>query len=77
MVKAMPRVSSKNQITLPVSALREAGLRRGDDVVVEPLGDGELRVRRATLTLEDAFGALSGAYGPGYLATLDAEDEQR
>jgi bifunctional DNA-binding transcriptional regulator/antitoxin component of YhaV-PrlF toxin-antitoxin module len=31
----VPRISSKNQTTLPVDALREAGLRAGDDVVVE------------------------------------------
>lgn len=46
-------------------------------MTVEPAGDGELRVRRAALTFEDAFGALTGAYPPGYLDQLDAEDAQR
>lgn len=73
----MPRISTKNQVTIPVSALDEAGLRRGDEVVVEPLADGELSVRRATLTFDGAFGLLTGTYPTGYLDRLDAEDDQR
>jgi bifunctional DNA-binding transcriptional regulator/antitoxin component of YhaV-PrlF toxin-antitoxin module len=73
----VPRISSKNQVTLPVAALAEAGLNRGDRVVVEPVGDGELRVRRAALTFETAFGALSGTYPEGYLERLDAEERER
>jgi AbrB family looped-hinge helix DNA binding protein len=73
----MPRISSKNQVTIPVAALEEAGLRAGDEVVVEALEDGELRVRRGALTFDTAFGALTGAYPPGYLERLDEEEEQR
>jgi bifunctional DNA-binding transcriptional regulator/antitoxin component of YhaV-PrlF toxin-antitoxin module len=73
----MPRISSKNQVTLPVAALEEAGLRAGDHVVIEALTDGELRIRRGTADFDAAFGALTGAYPPGYLERLDAEDEQR
>lgn len=73
----MPRISRKNQVTIPVAALQEAGLHPGEQVTVEPAGDGELRVRRSTTTFESAFGALSGTYPSGYLEQLDAEDEQR
>ena len=73
----MPRISSKNQITIPVAALKEAGLDVGDQVIVEPLEDGELRVRRGAITFESAFGVLTGTYPPGYLERLDAEDERR
>jgi bifunctional DNA-binding transcriptional regulator/antitoxin component of YhaV-PrlF toxin-antitoxin module len=76
-VKAMPRISSKNQVTVPVSALAEAGLHAGDRVIVEPVGDGELRVRRAELAFDDAFGALTGTYPAGYLARLDEEERRR
>lgn len=40
------------------------GLHAGEAVTVEPAGDGELRVRRAALAFDDAFGALTGAYPP-------------
>lgn len=73
----MPRISSKNQITIPVTALEEAGLHAGDQVIVEAIEAGELRVRRGALAFEEAFGALTGTYPPGYLEQLDAEDEQR
>jgi AbrB family looped-hinge helix DNA binding protein len=73
----MSRISTKNQITIPVAALEEAGLHAGDQVVVEALEGGELRVRRGAGVFDDAFGALTGAYPPGYLERLDAEDEQR
>ncbi|HKB50412.1 MAG TPA: AbrB/MazE/SpoVT family DNA-binding domain-containing protein [Solirubrobacterales bacterium] len=73
----MPRISTKHQVTVPVTTLEEAGLRAGDQVVIEALGEGEVRIRRGALTFESAFGALTGAYPPGYLEQLDAQDEQR
>jgi bifunctional DNA-binding transcriptional regulator/antitoxin component of YhaV-PrlF toxin-antitoxin module len=49
----VPKVSSKNQVTIPVEAMRAAGLHAGDEITVRPLGAGELviaitgsRVRR-------------------------------
>jgi AbrB family looped-hinge helix DNA binding protein len=73
----MSKISTKNQVTIPVAALEEAGLKAGDQVVVEALEDGELRIRRGALSFESALGALTGTYPPGYLNRLDEEDEQR
>jgi hypothetical protein len=60
-----------------VAALQEAGLHPGDQVLVEALADGELRIHRGKHSFEDAFGALTGVYPTGYLEQLDAEDERR
>lgn len=73
----MARISGKNQVTIPVAALEEAGLQAGDAVVVDVLDAGELRVRRAAVEFEDAFGVLTGTYPAGYLAQLDLEDAGR
>jgi AbrB family looped-hinge helix DNA binding protein len=73
----MPRISAKNQVTIPVGVLEEAGLRAGDRVVIEALEEGELRVRRGAVSFESAFGALTGTYPPGYLEQLDREDAGR
>jgi AbrB family looped-hinge helix DNA binding protein len=73
----MPRISTKNQITIPVAALEAAGLHTGDQVIVEALDEGELRIRRGAASFDGAFGALTGTYPPGYLDQLDAEDQQR
>lgn len=73
----MPRISSKNQVTIPVAVLEEARLHAGDEVIVEVLEDGELRLRRGAVTFESAFGSLTGIYPDGYLERLDAEDAER
>ena len=73
----MPRISAKNQVTIPVAVLEEAGLHAGDQVIVETLDDGELRIRRGELVFERAFGALTGTYPRGYLERLDREDAER
>jgi bifunctional DNA-binding transcriptional regulator/antitoxin component of YhaV-PrlF toxin-antitoxin module len=75
--KGMPRISTKNQVTIPVAALEEAGLHAGDRVVIDAPGDGELRIRRGAVAFDSAFGVLTGVYPPGYLERLDAEDKQR
>ena len=75
--KGMPKISTKNQVTIPVQALEEAGLHAGDQVLVEALEDGDLRIRRGAASFDKAFGALTGTYPPGYLEQLDTEDEQR
>jgi AbrB family looped-hinge helix DNA binding protein len=71
------RISTKNQVTIPVAALEEVGLRSGEQVRIEPVGDGELRIRRSAGGFADAFGALTGTYPAGYLDQLDAEDDVR
>ncbi len=73
----MPRISSKHQVTIPVAALEEAGLRAGDQVSIEALEEGEVRIRRGAGGFERAFGALTGMYPAGYLEQLDAEDAER
>jgi len=73
----MPRISSKNQVTIPVVALHEAGFHAGDRVHVEALQDGELLIRRGAMSFDEAFGAMSGVYPEGYLDQLDREDQQR
>jgi AbrB family looped-hinge helix DNA binding protein len=77
MVKRMARISTKNQVTIPVAVLEEAGLHAGDQVVVEALEEGELRIRRGAVSFEGAFGALTDTYPAGYLEQLDREDAER
>jgi bifunctional DNA-binding transcriptional regulator/antitoxin component of YhaV-PrlF toxin-antitoxin module len=76
-VKARPargsRISSKNQLTLPVDALGRAGLRAGDRLRVEVRGPGELLLVRELDPIDDHAGRLTGTYGPGYLDDLRNE----
>ena len=67
------RISSKNQITLPVAALWAAGLRAGDRVRVDVVGPGELVLVREPDPVAQFAGRLTGVYGPNYLDELRDE----
>jgi AbrB family looped-hinge helix DNA binding protein len=69
----MAKVSSKNQITLPVKAMRAAGLRPGDEVTVRPVGDGEVLVAARGSRVRRHAGIAHGIYEPGELERLRDE----
>jgi AbrB family looped-hinge helix DNA binding protein len=74
LVKDMSKVSSKNQVTIPVSVLRDAGLAAGDDVVIRAAGSGRIEVERADDLIKRFAGTLPrGTYPPGYLDGLRDE----
>jgi bifunctional DNA-binding transcriptional regulator/antitoxin component of YhaV-PrlF toxin-antitoxin module len=74
MGKGMPKLSRKNQITIPVRVLREAGLEPGDAVSVRATGPGQVEVRRSRDILSEYAGQLG--YPPGYLDKLRDEWER-
>jgi AbrB family looped-hinge helix DNA binding protein len=63
------RISSKNQATIPVEALKRAGLKPGDELRVEAAGAGRIVLTRD----ERHSGSLTEAYPEDYLARLRAE----
>lgn len=67
------RISAKNQATIPVTALRDAGLRAGDEVLVEAAGPGRIMLARATDPIARHAGSLTGMYPKGYLKKLRRE----
>jgi AbrB family looped-hinge helix DNA binding protein len=73
-VKAMPKISSKNQVTLPVEAMAAAGLKPGDEVMIEAERRDSIVVRRALPDVDAAIGVFDGLYEPGYLDSLRAEE---
>jgi bifunctional DNA-binding transcriptional regulator/antitoxin component of YhaV-PrlF toxin-antitoxin module len=71
---AMSRISRRNQITIPVEALRAAGLRPGDDVRVVGCGPGRVEVVRVDDLVAGFAGTLSAEQFPDrYLEELRAE----
>lgn len=67
------RISSKNQVTLPLDALAAAGLGSGDTLRVAAEGHGRLVLTRVPDVVTTFAGRLSGVYGPGYLDALRDE----
>ena len=66
----MPKISSKNQVTLPVESLARAGLKPGDEVTIEAEGSETIVVRLAQRNVDDALGVFDGLFEPGYLKKL-------
>lgn len=58
------KVSRKNQVTLPVAALREAGVAPGDVLRVEVVSEGVFRLVRAREPWWDLFDKLAGSNRP-------------
>jgi AbrB family looped-hinge helix DNA binding protein len=56
----MTRVSAKHQITLPVAAMREAGIEEGDELSVRVDGDGRLTLIRERDRIDQWAGAFPG-----------------
>jgi AbrB family looped-hinge helix DNA binding protein len=69
----MPRVSSKNQVTLPVDVMRSAGLAPGDEVTIRRVGDGEVLVAARGSRVRRHAGIATGIYHPGELDQLRDE----
>jgi len=70
----MTVISRTNQVTLPVDALREAGLGPGDDVRVQVLGPGRLALARTDDLVAEFSGVFDeDVYPEGYLPKLRRE----
>lgn len=67
------RISAKHQVTIPVDALRAAGLRPGDLLEVAAVEPGQIALRRGENPYRRFAGALSGVYPPDYLDRLRGE----
>jgi bifunctional DNA-binding transcriptional regulator/antitoxin component of YhaV-PrlF toxin-antitoxin module len=70
----MSVISRKNQVTLPVDALRAAGLEPGDDLRIEVVGPGRLELIRAEDLVKEFAGVFDETvYQAGYLEELRRE----
>ncbi len=72
----MSKLSTKNQVTIPVEVLRAAGLTAGDEVVIRASGSGRIEIEHTDDLIKRFAGTLpAGIYPPGYLS--DVRDEWR
>lgn len=69
------RISSKNQVTVPVAVLREVGLEAGETVEVVAVAPGVFEVRRGASRLDGVAGMIPGLGAAVDLDTLRDEWE--
>jgi bifunctional DNA-binding transcriptional regulator/antitoxin component of YhaV-PrlF toxin-antitoxin module len=67
------RINSKHQITIPVDALRAAGLGIGDRVVAHASGPGRVVLERDDDVLGTFDGAMTGVFRTDELEELRDE----
>jgi bifunctional DNA-binding transcriptional regulator/antitoxin component of YhaV-PrlF toxin-antitoxin module len=71
--RGQTRVSAKNQVSLPVDAMREAGLGIGDRLRAETIGPGSILLTRVDDPVDRYAGTLTDVYPEGYLEDLRRE----
>ena len=69
----MPKVSTKNQVTLPIDVLRAVGLEPGDEVTIRPVGSGEIVITARASRVRRHAGIADGIYRVGELDELRDE----
>ncbi len=69
-------MSSKNQVTIPVDAMRAAGLRAGDELTVRPIGEGEIVLATRGSRVRRHAGIATEIYRNGELDRLRDEWER-
>ena len=67
------KISSKHQVTIPLDAMRQAGLEAGERVVARAEGPGRVVFEREEDVLGDAAGMLTGVFPGDGLESLRAE----
>ncbi|MCZ7533085.1 MAG: AbrB/MazE/SpoVT family DNA-binding domain-containing protein [Acidimicrobiia bacterium] len=71
--KGTTRVSSKNQVTIPVEAMQAAGLKVGERLVASADGPGRVVFQRDIDVLDQFAGVLTGVYAADELEDLRSE----
>ena len=71
----MPRISSDNQVTIPAEMLQQAQLHAGEEVVIDVISIGELRLRATTANAEPAVESLTGEYPLRYVQQPVSDDD--
>lgn len=71
--RGFTRITAKHQATIPVQALKEAGLTPGDEVRVVAEGRGRIVLERDLNLVERHAGKLQGVYEQGELDRLRDE----
>lgn len=72
-LRGATRISRKHQVTIPVGALRAAGLSPGDTLRVEAAGAGRIVLVDIADRLARHAGGAADSYPPGYLDGLRRE----
>lgn len=69
------KISEKHQVTIPIDAMRIAGLEAGERVIARADGPGRVVLEREEDVLESFSGSMTGVFEHGILEQLRNEWE--
>ncbi len=67
------KISAQHQVTIPIDAMREAGLEAGERVLARAEGPGRVVLEREVDVLAEFSGSLTGVFRPDELDVLRGE----
>lgn len=71
------RINKQGRIVIPAECRAAAGLKPGDDLLIEPVGDGELRLRTRLQAIKEAQAIVARYLPPGRDLVQELIDERR
>jgi AbrB family looped-hinge helix DNA binding protein len=71
------RINQQGRIVIPAECRAAAGLKPGDDLLIEPLGEGELRLRTKRQAIKEAQAIVARYLKTGSDPVQELIDERR
>src|SRR6266852_1233862 len=71
------RINQQGRIVIPAECRAAAGLKPGDDLLIEPVGEGELRLRTRRQAIKEAQAIVARYLPKGRDLVQELIDERR
>jgi AbrB family looped-hinge helix DNA binding protein len=71
------RMNQQGRIVIPAECRAAAGLKAGDDLLIEPVGEGELRLRTRRQAIKEAQAIVARYLPKGRDPVQELIDERR
>ena len=71
------RINQQGRIVIPAECRTAAGLKPGDDLLIEPIGEGELRMRTKRQAIKEAQAIVARYLPKGRDLVQELIDERR
>jgi AbrB family looped-hinge helix DNA binding protein len=76
-MQATARINSQGRIVIPAECRKAAGLKPGDELLIEAIGEGELRLRTAEQAIKTAQDMVARYLPKGRDLVQELIDERR
>jgi AbrB family looped-hinge helix DNA binding protein len=76
-MQAAVRINQQGRIVIPAQCRAAAGLKPGDELLIEPVGEGELRLRTRRQAIKEAQAIVARYLPSGRDLVQELIDERR